>query len=614
MGQKITPDQLPTPQVVRLRRGGVVVYKGRLATVIGIASTSEVLLKVNGTREAVVASLSDLSDHASEERIATNRREHTFVPDDQALERAQVWLEQFRGLDWAHPLSEERKRAIAETMGVSSRTVTRHFFRFLESPTAAAQLSSRPGPERGSRRLPGAAEVLICKAIEEVYEKQERGSIRATQREVALKFRAFNIDSPPPSYSAVRNRIMCRDRWKAARKRVGRVRADASQGPAGPAAEPCRALDFVQMDHAIVDLIVVDPETREEIGRPWITLAIDVATRCVLGFHLTFDPPSQTSVALALVHACLPKNDWLKEIGCKGEWKPFGLMKCIGWDNAKCFKATSLATTCRLYGIEPRYRRVRHPTHGAFIERYIGTYMGKVHMVRGTTFSNTKERGDYKSQKQAVMSLEELVLWTVQEVGIYHNTRHSALHRTPLEVWNDAWSSGGETEIPPYPADREKFFASLLPGTYRRVTREGLNRFSIKYWDDILLPLINDGKSYWVAHNPGNISAVYISIEGRFHKIPWRERSRRPIALFELDASKRSLKQAGDARPSEEAVFMHAEEKRAIEDAALESTRTQRRIRARRPIDDRVSVSADSTVDYTSAPSATLDPADALMR
>jgi len=152
-------------------------------------------------------------------------------------------------------------------------------------------------------------------------------------------------------------------------------------GPSGKGQVVLRPLDFVQMDHAIVDLIVVDPETREEIGRPWITLAIDVATRCIVGFYLTFDEPSQTSVALALEHSCCPKDDWCKEIGYDGEWIPFGLMKVIGWDNAKCFKAISLVKACRHVGIEPRFRHVRHPVHGAYIERFTGTFMGKIHQT-----------------------------------------------------------------------------------------------------------------------------------------------------------------------------------------------------------------------------------------
>ncbi len=69
-----------------------------------------------------------------------------------------------------------------------------------------------------------------------------------------------------------------------------------------------QALAIVQIDHTLVDIMVVDEVLRRSMGRPWITVAIDIATRVVLGFALRLDPPSATSFGLALAMACLPKN------------------------------------------------------------------------------------------------------------------------------------------------------------------------------------------------------------------------------------------------------------------------------------------------------------------
>ncbi len=59
-------------------------------------------------------------------------------------------------------------------------------------------------------------------------------------------------------------------------------------------------MDVLQIDHTPVDVIVVDKETRRSIGRPWLTLAIDVATRMVAGFHVSLWAPSALSVSLTL--------------------------------------------------------------------------------------------------------------------------------------------------------------------------------------------------------------------------------------------------------------------------------------------------------------------------
>ena len=68
------------------------------------------------------------------------------------------------------------------------------------------------------------------------------------------------------------------------------------------------ALELVQSDHTLVDVIAVDDVYRRPIGRPWITLMIDIASRTVPGFHLTMLHPSAVSVGMAMRHAVLPKD------------------------------------------------------------------------------------------------------------------------------------------------------------------------------------------------------------------------------------------------------------------------------------------------------------------
>ncbi|WP_266170740.1 Mu transposase C-terminal domain-containing protein [Dyella subtropica] len=578
-----------------------------------MCSPSRIVISIVGTDKTVWVTAGELSGHAVTVDVASGQQKSCFRnPTDEELTRAQRWAKFLEESVQEGQLGVDQRNRIAKEMGVSTRTVLRHLDRYLFDQTPANQLPDKPGPARGSELFSPVKNALIEKAIEELYESEQRSSIRATTDRAGQLAAAAGIS--PPSYTAVRSRVRRRDRWRAERKRHGRVRGNALAGPAGNGIKVRESLALVQMDHAIVDVIVVDPESREEIGRPWITLAIDVATRCVVGFYLSFEAPSQTSVALALEHCCCPKDDWLREIGYEGEWLPFGLMKTIGWDNAKTFRATSLCTACKMAGIEPRFRQVRTPVHGCYIERYIGTYMGKVHLLKGTTFSNTKDREDYDSQKKAVMSLAELIKWTAHQInGVYHNTLHKGLGKTPLEAWNSAWTRSGQYELPPFPADRRAFLLSLLPGVYRPVTREGLHRFNLKYWDDALVPFIGDGKKYWVAHNPLDVSCVYFRLGDAYIDIPWRDRTRRPIALFELTMAKKALKREHNCASSEAEVFEHIKEMRRIEDVADSLTREQRRIKARRPRGGPAPLSkVSSDIDYTKASVASLNPMDSL--
>ena len=86
-------------------------------------------------------------------------------------------------------------------------------------------------------------------------------------------------------------------------------------GPAAALVDPVpgtyrvdNALDVVQIDHTPVDVIVVDEVYRLPIGRPWLTLAIDVATRVVVGFYVSLEAPSSTSLAICLPRPSYPRN------------------------------------------------------------------------------------------------------------------------------------------------------------------------------------------------------------------------------------------------------------------------------------------------------------------
>lgn len=600
------------PTVLRVRKGADVVYQGCAAKVLAVCDPTRILIGIQGSDKTTWATAGELSGYLStyvgEDGVA---RKAELVFSGEALNRANEWAGYFAPYAKSQFMSSIAQKEVAEKMNASSRTVRRHFDRYLVDPSPEHQLAWKPGPEPGASYLPRPIDQIILRAIEEKYESPERANVEATRLYAGQLACAAGYSAP--SYSSVYRRIRQRDRWLAARKRHGRVRGDALAGPAGTGVKIEQPLQYVQMDHAIVDVIVVDPVTREEIGRPWITLAIDVATRCILGFYLTLDPPSQTSVALALEHACCPKDDWCKRIGFTDEWRPFGLMKCIGWDNAKCFKSSPLITACQRIGIEPKFRQVRHPEHGAHIERFIGTYMGKVHLLKGTTFSNTKQREDYNSQKKAVMTLQELELWTAHQIAVYHNTPHKALGVTPLEAWNAAWTRDGKYEIPPFPADRRIFRLSLLPGKCRVVGREGVARFGIKYWDTSLIPLIGDRNKYWVAHDPRNVSSVYLKLQNTWIDVPWHDRSRRPCALFELERSKREVRSRHDRAYSESAVFDHLEHSYRIEELATVTTRKERRDRARRPPDNRSThVGLQASIDYSVVSTLSIDPHEAL--
>jgi putative transposase len=151
---------------------------------------------------------------------------------------------------------------------------------------------------------------------------------------------------------------------------------------------------------------VVDEHVRQPIGRPWLTLALDVASRAVLGFYASLDAPSLVSVAMVLTHAVLPKVNWLADRKLDVPWSMAGIPDLLHLDNAPEFDSELLCRGAQEYGMEIEHRRKPH--FGGHIERFIGTMMGAVHVLPGTTFSNVAEKGDYCPEKAAHFTLSEL--------------------------------------------------------------------------------------------------------------------------------------------------------------------------------------------------------------
>src|SRR6516162_8329168 len=133
---------------------------------------------------------------------------------------------------------------------------------------------------------------------------------------------------------------------------------------AGNFPTPERALGVIQIDHTKVDVILVDDLTRQPVGRPWITLAIDVFSRMIAGFYVSFDPPGAMSTGLCLAHAILLKSILLAKYGITTPWPICGRIQRLHLDNAKEFHGTMLDRACLNYGIELQWRQVKKPWYG----------------------------------------------------------------------------------------------------------------------------------------------------------------------------------------------------------------------------------------------------------
>ena len=472
--------------------------------------------------------------------------------------------------------------AAAEELGLSRRQVYTLLGRWRAGEGVVSDLV--PGASsggRGGRRLPEAVEAVIQEVLGRSYLSRQRRSIASVHREVARVCRLRGL--AVPSRGAVARRIADLDPVMARRARAGPDAARALE-PAGGHVPPVRSvLEQVQIDHTVVDVIVVDARHRLPIGRPYVTVGIDVFSRCIVGMVLTLEAPSALSVGLCLGHMVTDKRPWLERLGVEASWPMAGKPGQLYVDNASEFHSEALRRGCEQHGIALAYRPAGQPHYGGVVERVIGTLMGMVHELPGTTFSDPGERGGYDSQARAVLTPGELERWMVLAVAGYHGRVHTTTGQTPAAAWA-AGTAGGP---PGTVGDEAAFLIDFLPVIRRSLTRTGFVIDHVRYFSDALKPWIGR-RDQWgkfvIRRDPRDISRIWVLEPegGAYLPVPYRTLSHPPISVWEHRGALARLREQGRAQVDEQALFRVVEQMRTITDTAATTTRRARRDAQRR--------------------------------
>jgi putative transposase len=323
--------------------------------------------------------------------------------------------------------------AAAAELGISRRRVYELLRRWRAgSGLVSDLLPGKSSGGRGREQQPEPVEAVIREVLRTRYLTRQRWSMAAVHREVARTCLSRGL--PVPSKGALVRRAAKLDPAAVVAAQQGADAARERRAAGGVAPAVIGLLEQVQMDHTPVDVIVVDERHRLPIGRPYLTVAIDVLSRGIGGMVVTLEAPSALSVGLCLAHMVTDKRPWLERLGVQAVWPMSGKPAEIYVDNAAEFKSEALRRGCDQHGIKIRWRPPGQPHFGGIVERVIGTLMQMVHELPGTTFSDPRQRGGYASEKLAVLTVAELERWLALAVAAYHGEVHSTLGRTPCGV------------------------------------------------------------------------------------------------------------------------------------------------------------------------------------
>ncbi len=197
-------------------------------------------------------------------------------------------------------------------------------------------------------------------------------------------------------------------------------------------------LERAEIDHTPLDLFVLDDATLLPLGRPWITVCIDVYTRCILGICISFTPPSFRTVAGCLKDCFRPKIDLRAQYpDIKSDWPSFGVMRELVVDGGLEFVGNSLSQVCLSLNITIVQSPVRQPWFKPHVERFVGSLNGGLSAnLRGKTFSSIFAKGDYDPQKDAIVTMSAIQVAIRKWIAdVYHNQFHRGIDTTPAKLW-----------------------------------------------------------------------------------------------------------------------------------------------------------------------------------
>ena len=499
--------------------------------------------------------------------------------DDPTWEEGELRYRVLAPLAASEKTTIELVDAAARKLGIERAQCYRLIRKLRTERTVSALLSCAGGRSVGTRLLNEEIEKIVSCAIEEFYLKPQRPTISDLVREVRRRCAERRVQAPVRN--TVAKRVEALDPREVARRRRGAAYARRKFGRIVGHLREDQPLGLIQVDHTLADIMVVSSGDRRILGRPWLSLAIDVATRMITGFYVSLDAPSALSVALTLSRSVLPKEEYLRTKGAHLTWPVAGLPQALHLDNAKEFKSAALRRGVAEYGIELKYRPPATPHWGGHIERLVGTMMGSLRLLPGATGRSVAERSS-NPEATAAMTLDELEAWLADQiVGVYHHSVHRSLGKPPFEAWSEMVVAPGLQRQ--HPHDPDRFLLDFLPLCERSIQRSGISLFNMTYSDGVLstFPMRRDQK-FIVRYDPRDMSKIYLRDEaGTYWTIPCSDKRMPPISLTEIKGASRRLRAAGERDVHQRKVLESIESERKIVENAEHESRQVRRDRER---------------------------------
>lgn len=355
-----------------------------------------------------------------------------------------------------------------------------------------------------------------------------------------------------PSKRTLYRRVVGIGQYERLLAHHGRQKADRYFGMYQKGLVAKYALDVVEIDHTLLDINLVSAQG-VLIGRPNLTIALDLYSRMPVGFYLSFDAPSFASLKHCLRHAIMPKNELMDQYeGAEEDWPCYGLPNRLVLDNGREFHSKHLIESVSQLGINIEYNPIRTPRYKGAVERFFGTLnTGLIHTLPGTTFSNIQAKGDYDSEGKASLTLgeleEQIVIFITK---IYALKPHGGTNQFPI----DSWKMSVKKHPVRIVSNIDDLDTLLCCVEKRVMTSTGIKIFGLDYYSEELKLLrhkLKDRSSEYktnpsvkLKYDPDDIGHIYVAdeITCTYLKVPATIEYAKDLTLWQHKYIKKKLR------------------------------------------------------------------------
>lgn len=275
-----------------------------------------------------------------------------------------------------------------------------------------------------------------------------------------------------------------------------------------------------QVDHTQLNIwIRVRRDEKWIAVRVYLTLAIDVHSRAIIGFWISTKYPDSWSIKIMLWHAIMPKR--------VDGWRAFGVPRIIQCDCGADWLSRAVENTLAALGIQVDTDAPYYPNSKGKVERkflsidtsLLRALPGHYEAIGRSETSANKHIAELLTREQLISEFEQWI------VNVDNKTIHAETERAPQELWE-------ETVLGPVLPEEHELNILLLQHDVDRT----IQSFGIKFKRDGVKHLFwhPEFSHHWrervmLAYNPEDMESVLVyDLNRRFICEAWDMRAEKP--------------------------------------------------------------------------------------